>query len=196
MLSGRTKIILSAATLIIASIFGVRAFTRQPVSLAMLGYTTNRIPATATRDIQYIGPRAYATIGVTNNTSQVFKYWVEVVPTNHWSNALHLVTVCTNDPIPRIWISGDRIAELALLPRKGFTFDAVVPADNPWQVTFSYSSTNKPSRIWKKLPAWVVHRLISLSPTRTVSTEIIPAPPTEPQAGVAASSDPAARPRP
>jgi len=192
MLSRRTKIILSAAVSIIALVIVVRAFIRQPVSLKMLGYTTNYPPPGVTVGIYY-GPRAYATIGVTNNTTQVFKYWLEVVETNHWSNALHLVSVGTNNPRPQLWISGNRITEQTLLPRKGFAFGAVVPADNPWQVTFSYCSTNKPSRIWKKLPAWLVNRLISLSPTRTVSTEIIPAQPTEPPQGVAAGSHPPTR---
>jgi len=187
MVSQRTKIILSAAILIVALVFGVRAFTRPPVSLTMLGYTTNRLPAGITSQVVYDGPRAYATIGVTNNTTQVFKYWFEIGKTNHWinrswTNAMHLVSVGTNNPTPRVWVSGDRVSEQCLLPHKGFAFQAVVPGDNPWQVIFSYSSTNKPSRIWKKLPPWLVTRLISTSPMRTVSTELIEPAPTESQA--------------
>jgi hypothetical protein len=198
MLSGRTKLILSAAIFIIAIVVGLRAFTRQPVSLTMLGYTTNSFPVMVTWGIHYDGPRAYATIGVTNNTTQVFKYWLEVGDTNRssnhcWSNAMHLVSVGTNNSVPRVWVSGDRIAEQWLLPHKGFAFDAIVPAEESWQVTFSYSSTNKPSRLWKKLPPWLVSRFISLSPMRTVSTEIIPAPPTGPPQGVAAGQRPPTR---
>ena len=195
MVSRRTKIILTAAIFIPALILCVRAFIRQPVSLTMLGYTTNRLSAGITAQVVYDGPRAYAAIGVTNNTTQVFKYWLEVGNTNRWisrcwTNAMHLVSVGTNNSIARVWVSGDRVAEQWLLPHKGFAFQAVVPGDNPWQVTFSYSSTNKPSRIWKKLPSWLVSRLISTSPMRTVSTDLIEPPPGELPAGVPIRTDP------
>lgn len=141
-----------------------------PITLTVLNYTTNQW---SDELASQVGSRTYvsAVIAVTNNSDQTFTYSARGLS--------HLVEYEILRQTPQGWKApgsfrcGTGLTRHALLPRHGFTFEAVVDSNTPCKIEFGYSDGRQPNQIWYRLPSWLTQRVPWFSPWRTATTEPI-----------------------
>ena len=136
---------------------------KPPVSLTVVSYATNRWPEGRPTCVR-------AMIGVTNNRNRSFTYL-------GYSARRVEYEVLSETPegwkAPLGFRCGAGLMPQTLSPGQGFTFEAIVNADERCKVQFMYSNGTTPSRVWQRLPSWLTQKLPWSSPWRTATTEPI-----------------------
>jgi len=150
----------------VALIFWPRAGGEQPLSLTVLGHSTNYWDYPVNGHFRLV----FAYVAVTNSTKETLvlgsdrptRCCVLLKGKSGWSPepfGSHFFFYSTPPP--------------KLLPGESFMFGAGIPRDTLCKVGVNYLNDRLSARIWQKLPPWLTKKLSWASPWRTATTEVI-----------------------
>ena len=154
------RIIVSAFLLGAAGIAWMLLNAKPEVSITVLSYATNRWPTSNPTCVR-------AVVGITNNSNRSFTYLGYSARSIQYEV---LRETAEGWKAPRGFRCGTGLSLQTLSAGEGFTFEAVVDADQRCKVQFMYSNGTSPSPLWQRLPSWLTQRLPWSSPWRTATT--------------------------
>jgi hypothetical protein len=143
---------------------------RPPVSLTIRGFTTNSWrPDNSDGSCKYV---LCAIVEFTNASDRPVSYLANRQSSFADYALLYPSPTGWKKPTPRV---ADSLGwwPFKLARSQAITFEAEIDQVKPCKVALDYSDGRTPSRLWQRLPQWIVQRLPWAKSSRTVTTDEI-----------------------